>query len=69
MLVRFKFLKENGYVNDRMALHRAIKFNNFPKPIALAPNTLAWRLSEVEAWLASRPRGSAKAAERRSAVS
>jgi hypothetical protein len=27
----------------------------FPTSIMLGPNTRAWRLDEVEAWLASRP--------------
>jgi hypothetical protein len=58
MLVRFSYLKENGIVHDRMALQRAYK-NGFPQPIQLGENTIAWRLSEVEAWVASRQRKAA----------
>ena len=31
------------------------KRGEFPKPIRLSPNRIAWRFSEVEAWKASRP--------------
>jgi hypothetical protein len=60
MFVRYKYLEENGIVHDRVALARAIENLGFPKPVALAPNTLAWRLSEVEEWIQSRPRVSTK---------
>lgn len=56
MLVRYRYLKERGIVNDRMALARAIEKYDFPKPMALGENTLAWSLEEVEIWLKSRPR-------------
>ncbi len=56
-LVRFRYLKEQGIFNDRVALARAIDHYDFPKPIALGDNTLAWDLeNEVQPWLASRPR-------------
>lgn len=29
---------------------------DFPKPIKLGANCVAWRLDEVDAWLESRPR-------------
>jgi Prophage CP4-57 regulatory protein (AlpA) len=61
MFVRYKYLEENGIIHDRVALARAIENLGFPKPIALGPNTLAWRLSEVEDWIQSRPRVSTKA--------
>jgi Prophage CP4-57 regulatory protein (AlpA) len=54
--VRFKYLKEQGIVSDRMAVARAIERDGFPKPLALGANTIAWDLTEVNAWLASRPR-------------
>jgi hypothetical protein len=43
-----------------MQLARAIERYDFPKPVALGENTLAWPLEEVESWLASRPRRSPK---------
>ena len=60
MLVRYRYLKERGIVNDRMALARAIDKYDFPKPIALGENTLTWQLSEVESWLKSRPQRTPK---------
>jgi hypothetical protein len=59
-LVRYKQLHEDGIVNDRMSLARKIEKEGFPKPLALGPNTLAWDLDEVRAWLASRPRRTPK---------
>ena len=59
-LVRYRYLKEEGIITDRMALARAIEWYGFPRPIALGANTLAWNLEEVQAWLASRPRASPK---------
>jgi hypothetical protein len=66
-LVRYKQLHEDGIVNDRMSLRRKIQEEDFPKPLALGPNTLAWDSDEVQAWLAARPRrvpGSKKASNR-----
>jgi predicted DNA-binding transcriptional regulator AlpA len=60
MLVRYRYLKDHGIVNDRMALALAIEKYNFPRPVALGENTLAWDLSEIESWLASRPRRTPK---------
>lgn len=28
----------------------------FPEPLRLSPGTIAWRVSDITAWLASRPR-------------
>jgi predicted DNA-binding transcriptional regulator AlpA len=46
---------------DNSTLSRWIKAGQFPEPVILNPNgqrqMVAWRESEVEAWLASRPRG------------
>jgi hypothetical protein len=55
-LVRFKYLQEQGIMQDRVALQRAEDLYGFPKAISLGANTRAWYLAEVEAWLASRPR-------------
>jgi len=59
-LVRFKRLQDDGIINDRMSLARKIEKENFPKPIVLSPNTLAWDYDEVLSWLASRPRRAPK---------
>ncbi len=55
-LVRFRYLQENGIFRDRTAVSRAIKNYGFPKPLQLGVQAIAWRLSDVEAWLKSRPR-------------
>jgi predicted DNA-binding transcriptional regulator AlpA len=48
---------------DNSTLSRWIKAGQFPEPVILNPNgqrqMVAWRESEGEAWLASRPRGPA----------
>jgi predicted DNA-binding transcriptional regulator AlpA len=50
---------------DGSTLHRWLKSgeNGFPQPVILNPNgqrqLVAWKEHEVEAWLASRPRGPA----------
>jgi prophage regulatory protein len=41
---------------SRWQLWRDIRLGRFPAPIELGPNSVAWRRTEVEAWLASRPR-------------
>jgi predicted DNA-binding transcriptional regulator AlpA len=56
---RFKELKALGYFSNRMAAWRAVQ-NGFPPAYELGPNTVAWDLDEVEAWLASRPRRAPK---------
>ena len=60
MFISYKYLEQNSIVTNRMCLARAIQNYGFPQPIALGSNRLAWRLDEVEAWIASRPRRSPK---------
>ncbi|OZI27535.1 helix-turn-helix transcriptional regulator [Bordetella genomosp. 7] len=38
-------------------LYSAMKNGGFPEPYQLGPRRLAWKRSEVLAWLESRPRG------------
>jgi predicted DNA-binding transcriptional regulator AlpA len=52
--LRFPDLVDLGIVNNRMTLSRWIKAHGFPRPIALGPNTRAWRAEDVERWLAER---------------
>ena len=40
---------------SRATLWRWRRAGNFPAPVELGPNTLAWRRKDVEAWIASRP--------------
>ena len=60
-LLSFDDLKVLGIVNNRMTLMRWIKFQNFPEPIRLGPNTIRWRASRVERWLAERENAGAEA--------
>jgi prophage regulatory protein len=56
-LLDFKSLgpvKGIGYSRDH--LRRKVKAGEFPAPVALSDRRIAWRESEVDAWLASRPR-------------
>jgi predicted DNA-binding transcriptional regulator AlpA len=65
---RFKEMKALGYFNDRTAAARAIE-RGFPAPFELGPNTLAWDLDEVEAYIATRPRRVPKTGAKASAPS
>ncbi|WP_051439474.1 helix-turn-helix transcriptional regulator [Bordetella petrii] len=38
-------------------LYSAMKHADFPQPYQLGPRRLAWKRTEVLAWLESRPRG------------
>jgi len=60
VFVDYKYLEQHKIVTNRMCLARAIETYNFPRPVALGANRLAWHLDEVEAWIASRPRRSPK---------
>lgn len=51
---RFRDLVGLRIVSNRMTLSRWIEQGHFPKPIHLGPNSLAWRVRDVEQWLAAR---------------
>jgi predicted DNA-binding transcriptional regulator AlpA len=53
-LLRFDDLVALGVVSNRMTLSRWIENNKFPSGILLGPNSLAWRESDVHAWIESR---------------
>ena len=40
----------------RSALYRNMRQGDFPLPIKIGPRAVRWRESEIEAYLASRPR-------------
>lgn len=40
---------------SRSHMHRLIKTGNFPPPVQTGPRAVAWRESDVRAWLESRP--------------
>ena len=53
-LIRFQGLVDLQIISNRVTLQRWIKDNQFPKPIRLGPNSVAWRWSAIEEWLAAR---------------
>jgi hypothetical protein len=54
-LARFKDLKRRGIVNSWPQLRRMQEHYGFPTGILLGANTRAWRVSEIEQWLANCP--------------
>jgi hypothetical protein len=53
--VRFADLVAAGIVQNWTTLLRLIDDEGFPPGVMIGPNTRAWRLAELEAWLTSRP--------------
>jgi prophage regulatory protein len=41
---------------SRSSIYAAIARDDFPKPVQLGPQSVAWRQSEIQAWIASRER-------------
>lgn len=54
--VSFARLPEYGVRYCRVHLRRLIARKKFPAPYRLSDHRIAWRLSEISDWLASRPR-------------
>jgi hypothetical protein len=55
ILVNYKWLEAAGVFSNRMDCHRK-RLEGFPAPLQLSENKIAWKWSEVQEWLASRPR-------------
>jgi predicted DNA-binding transcriptional regulator AlpA len=56
-LVRFPHLNLRfGIPYDRSTIYKKRLDGSFPEPLRLSPGTIAWRVSDIEEWLASRPR-------------
>lgn len=51
---RYPDLVKVGIVNNRTTLSRWIKDHGFPAGVMLGPNTRAWPVDEVDAWLEKR---------------
>lgn len=53
-LLRYWDLKSRNIVTNRMTLSRWMRRarDPFPATLRLGPNTVAWRVADVEAWLA-----------------
>ncbi len=46
---------------SRTEVYRQIRAGTFPKPVAIGARAVAWRESEVQAWIAARsPKAAAK---------
>jgi Prophage CP4-57 regulatory protein (AlpA) len=56
ILVNYDWLERAGILANRMDCRRKQLQEGFPPPLQLSANKIAWRWSEVEAWLATRPR-------------
>ena len=53
LLRRREVLTKTGL--SASTLYRRIQAGTFPPPVELGPKAVAWRESEVLAWIASRP--------------
>ena len=40
---------------SKPTIYRLMKAGNFPRPVKLSPNRVAWRKAEIMAWLDARP--------------
>jgi hypothetical protein len=63
--VRFKDLVAAGVVGNWPMLARLVDEQGFPPGILLGANSRAWKLAEVQTWLAGRPTARKIAARRR----
>ena len=59
-IIRFKDLPAHLPLS-RSAIRARIKANDFPKPLVLGSRAIGWLASDVEAWIAARPRASTTA--------
>jgi predicted DNA-binding transcriptional regulator AlpA len=53
-LLRFSDLKRLNIVRNYTTLDRWLKAGNFPPPIRLGPNSIAWTEQSIVEWLASK---------------
>lgn len=57
-ILRFPTLHAD-YGLGKSSVYELMRTEGFPKPVSLGPRRVGWIASEVEAWLASRPRAGA----------
>ena len=55
ILVSWRALREYGITYSRVHLRRLVRKNQFPAPVSLSPNRIAFKLSQLREWMASRP--------------
>ena len=53
LIRRKELIQMVGY--SASSIWRRCKDGSFPHPVRLGPSSVAWRLSEVEEWMRSRP--------------
>lgn len=41
---------------SRSSLYRLMRSGEFPAPLQIGPRAVRWRASEIESWVAERPR-------------
>ena len=46
---------------SRSTIYRKIRDGSFPEPLKIGDRAVRWRESEIEAWLAARPRATGDA--------
>lgn len=56
-LLSFEQLGDIGIDYSREHLRRMERAEQFPKRVRLSPGRVAWRLSDIESWIESRPVG------------
>jgi prophage regulatory protein len=55
-LTKRQLVEEYGIPYSRCHLWRLARTGKFPAPVRLGANRIAYRESEIQAWLAARPR-------------
>jgi predicted DNA-binding transcriptional regulator AlpA len=68
-LLRYKDLRRLGVVSSWPQLRRMQELYGFPSGLLLGPNSRAWRVLDVEKWLAERPTEPSKPVMERAAKS
>jgi predicted DNA-binding transcriptional regulator AlpA len=53
--VRYRDIEASGIARNWPTLLRLIAEEDFPQGVMLSRNIRAWRLNEIETWLANRP--------------
>src|SRR5690242_19703570 len=55
IFVAYSQLREHGVTFSRVHLRQLIELGQFPRPHLLSANRIAWRISDLATWKASRP--------------